>query len=194
MPRPLGKSAKRAITKSSAAVEEYLAAAEAATGPEELAAIQRDGLFLARVTRALGAANLEVLLQTGTTIRVPIGGSIRFKGRAGSKTDRANCMVVGDVIVVRGAFASGKLLPGTTARVAALFERHGVSVPKGFFASGTEAADDAEEEGGWEWDRTAAAAEEAAARKMATASAAAAAAPAEAATEAEAAAVDVDAI
>lgn len=186
--KALGKSAIRAIVKNSIAVEEYLTAADAATDPEELLAIQRDGLVLARVVRPLGAGNLEVLLQTGETTRIPIGGSIRFKGRAGSKTDRENCMVAGDIIVVRSAFAAGKLLPGTTAHVAALFERHGARVPKGFFGS----AERPDEDEGWEWDRAADAAEEAAARKMATvAGGAGSDEAADAAAEAD---VDVDAI
>ena len=163
----LGRSALRAIMKNSIAVEEYLTAAEAATDAAELIAIARTGILLARVIRPLGAGNLEVLLQTGESIRVPIGGSIRFKGRAGSKTDRENCMVTGDVVVIRSAFAAGKFLPGTTAHVARIFERLGAPAPKGFFAvsvSTTEETVD-DDEGGWEWDRSAAEAAETAARR-----------------------------
>jgi hypothetical protein len=169
--KALGKSAIRAIVKNSIAVEEYLAAAEAATDAKALVDIARTGMMLARVVRPLGAGNLEVLLQTGESIRVPIGGSIRFKGRAGSKTDRDNCMIAGDVIVVRSAFAAGKLLPGTTAHVARIFERLGARVPKGFFVAGStmEEAVAADEEGGWEWDRSAEEVAEAAARGVAVA-------------------------
>jgi translation initiation factor IF-1 len=187
--KALGKSAIRAIVKNSIAVEEYLSAAETASDAAELvAATARDGLLLGRVIRPLGAGNLEVLLQTGETIRIPIGGSIRFKGRAGSKTDRENCMVAGDIIVVRSAFAAGKLLPGTTAHVTALFERLGVRVPTGFFGS----AERPDEDEGWEWDRAADAAEEATARKMATAAGGAGDAAAAAADDD--ADIDLDAI
>jgi len=189
--KALGKSAIRAIVKNSIAVEEYLAAAEVATDAKALTDIARTGILLARVVRPLGAGNLEVLLQTGESVRVPIGGSIRFKGRAGSKTDRENCMVAGDVIIVRSAFAAGKLLPGTTAHVARIFERLGAPVPKGFFAAGVSTEEAADDEG-WEWDRADAEAAEAAARRGATATAAAGAGDdSDADAEAD---VDVDAI
>jgi hypothetical protein len=102
-------------------------------------------------------------------------------------------MVGGDVIVVRSAFAAGKLLPGTTAHVARIFERLGARVPKGFFVAGStmEEAVAADEEGGWEWDRSAEEVAEAAARRGATAAAGAGSEDSDSDADAD---VDVDAI
>ena len=68
------------------------------------------GLELARVTRTPGCGRLTVTLQDGTTdVSVPIGGTVKMRGHAGTKTDRANCMCVGDTVVLRGGIAAAKL-------------------------------------------------------------------------------------
>jgi hypothetical protein len=72
--------------------------------------MRADALEIARVTRRPGGTRLEVTLQDGTKeASVRIGGAVTIKGRASTKEDRANCMCVGDVIVVRGGIAAGKL-------------------------------------------------------------------------------------
>lgn len=133
----LGKSALRAILKNAEAVTEYLDALKAAKDLDDIDQIgSRDGLTLARVTRALGAGRLEVTLLDGRKgVPVPIGGSIKFKGRAGTKTDRSNCMCVNDVVVIRGAFASGKLPGAAIGLCADKFEKLGQRIPAGFFAA-----------------------------------------------------------
>ena len=117
--KPLGKAAKKAVAKNDAAVEElvkilYRAKAKDVSDAQHCATIvsemRADALEIARVTRRPGGARLEVTLQDGTKdASVRIGGAITIKGRASTKEDRANCMCVGDVIVVRGGIAAGKL-------------------------------------------------------------------------------------
>jgi len=117
--KPLGKAAKKAVAKNDAAVEElvkilYRAKSSDVSEAQHRATIvsemRADALEIARVTRRPGGARLEVTLQDGTKeASVRIGGAITIKGRASTKEDRANCMCVGDVIVVRGGIAAGKL-------------------------------------------------------------------------------------
>lgn len=132
----LSKGALRSLAKATEAAEEYMEELRRCADTEDLDTITtRHSLSLARVTRAQGAGRLEVTLQDGTTgVSVPISASIKMKGRASTKTDRINCMCVNDVIVLRGAFAAGKL-SGTAVRQAGeVFARLGRRVPAGFFA------------------------------------------------------------
>ena len=124
-------------------------------------------MALARVTRAVGGGLLEVLLQDGETVKVPIAGSISMRGRASTKMDRDNCMCVGDIVVLRGGLASGKLPEAVADKVKRVFEAFGIASPKSFFAAASAAAAGAGagaaaavEEDSWEWDRGAAAAAE----------------------------------
>lgn len=152
-------------------------AAAAATGPtgtraHAQAALQMIGrtiaegggaMTLARVTRAVGGGLLEVLLQDGETVKVPIAGSIAMRGRASTKMDRDNCMCVGDIVVLRGGLASGKLPEAVADKVKRVFDAFGIAYPKSFFAAASAAAAGAGaaaavEEESWEWDRGAAAA------------------------------------
>jgi translation initiation factor IF-1 len=111
-----------------------------------------EAFTLARVTRATGGGRLEVHLQDGTEcVSVPISGTMKFKGRASTKADRANCMCAGDVIIVRGSFASAKLTPGYASVVKRKFEKLGVTTPPGFFT--TVGSGDAEEDA-FEFERT----------------------------------------
>jgi len=177
----LGKAAKRSTKHNAECVDEYVSAvmeaAAAATGPSGTrehaqTALQMIGrsiaegggaMALARVTRAVGGGLLEVLLQEGETVKVPIAGSIVMKGRASTKMDRANCMCVGDIVVLRGGLASGKLPEAVADKVKRVFEAFGIVSPKSFFAAASAAAAGAGagagaavEEDSWEWDRGAA--------------------------------------
>ena len=108
----MGKGAARAIAKNEECVEHYSRiifkadqTAAVATGT-----LRDAGLELARVTRTPGCGRLTVTLQDGTKeVSVPIGGTVKMRGHAGTKTDRANCMCVGDTVVLRGGIASAKL-------------------------------------------------------------------------------------
>ena len=82
-----------------------------------------------------------------------IAGAIAFKGKAATKGDRRNCMSVGDVIVIRGGLATGKLPLSSCKRVKEVYDRLGARYPTGFFAAPTvtAAADDAEDDTGFEF-------------------------------------------
>jgi hypothetical protein len=136
------------------------------TAPAEnvlLANLSREYLMLARVTRTVGGGRVVVQLLDGTAdVSVPIGGAIKMKGRAATKTDRSNCMCQGDIVVVRGAQASGKVSAAAAAEIRTIFDELGVSYPKGFFtATGSAEAEDADF--AYEWDRSDQAARETAA-------------------------------
>jgi hypothetical protein len=149
----LGKGARRALGKNADCIKEYLQLVTTARTSTELAdSMEEEAFTLARVTRATGGGRLEVHLQDGTEgVSVPISGTMKFKGRASTKADRANCMCAGDVIIIRGSFASAKLTPGYASVVKRKFEKLGVTVPGGFFTAigSSEAEEDA-----FEFERT----------------------------------------
>lgn len=152
--RQLGKAAVRSLNKNAEAAQEYLDSIEEVTSLSDLQALAASAMLLARVARPLGAGRLAVQLQTGgEPVDVPIGGNVRFKGRAGTKTDRANCMCANDIILVRGGLAAAKLSPAAASRVKRVFTKHGLSVPAGFFALGAADAHDGAE-GGFDFDRS----------------------------------------
>jgi type II secretory pathway component PulM len=148
--KPLGKAAKKAVAKNDAAVEElvkilYRAKSADVSGAQHSATIvsemRADALEIARVTRRPGGARLEVTLQDGTKeASVRIGGAITIKGRASTKEDRANCMCVGDVIVVRGGIAAGKLSQKAIRLVKHRLEELQIKVSPAIFAEAAAAA------------------------------------------------------
>jgi len=147
----LGKGARRAINKNADCVKDYLQiVASASTSSDLKAMLEEEALTLARVTRGTGGGRLEVHLQDGMEgVSVPICGTLKFKGRSSTKTDRANCMCAGDVIIIRGSFASAKLTPSDASAVKRKFDKLGMAVPMGFFASVGEIV----EEEAFEFDR-----------------------------------------
>lgn len=149
--RTLGKAALQARRKNAGAIADFLDMIEGVSSYEELeAAIARDGLRLARVTKALGCGRLNVQLHDGRAVDLRIAKSVAFKGRAASKTDRENCMIAGDLVVVRDAMAAGKIPAALVLDLAAEFSRVGAATPAGFFTQGTELDAGAV---GWEFDR-----------------------------------------
>ena len=144
----IGKGAARAIGKNAECVDEVLDIFDTArrakipwTPLQVTQELTMSALQLGRVTRSTGAGRLEVTLQDGTTgVSVPIAGNIKFKGRAGTKMDRANCMCVGDIVVVRGGLASAKVSTGAASLLKREFERFEIKVPGGFFVSAAEVA------------------------------------------------------
>lgn len=163
----LGKGARRALGKNAECVDDFMGLVTASKDAELLQVeLKREALTLARVTRSPGCGRLEVTLQDGTTgVSVPIAGTIKFKGRAGTKADRSNCMCVGDVIIVRGSFASAKMTAAQASVAQRCYERLGLKVPGGFFTATAAAA--GEDEAGFEFDRTGGAPEAAAAEAAA---------------------------
>lgn len=139
----LGKPARRGLTKNAEVCDEFLTICR--TSRQMESDLTAAALTLARIVRPTGAGRVEALLQTGETVSLPIAGSIKFKGGAGTKTDRANCMCRDDIIVIRGAQAAGKFSGAAAQEIQRIFARIGVSTPRGFFAEtahGAEECDD----------------------------------------------------
>jgi translation initiation factor IF-1 len=159
----MGRAAKRAITKNAECVEEFMdlvesihrTAGDAKTKRLALLAEQdTDALQAGRVIKAVGGGRLQVLLQDGAEYSAPIAGTLKMKGRSTNKGDRANCMSVGDVIVIRGGFAAGKMTAGQSKRCEAIYESMDLTVPAGFFATATSMTDAVEEKDvGFVFDR-----------------------------------------
>ena len=165
--REKSKSALKSEKKNADCATEYLyhvesAPAESATKAEDL---EPEGQRVARVIKALGAGRLEVQFPDGTEEKPTIAKKIRFHGRAATKGDQSNCMGPGDLVIVDGGFLFGKLSVPQTARVAAVFKRHGIPHPSGFFATAARTAEEQVDDV-LEWDRSVEeAAEEAAAKE-----------------------------
>jgi len=201
--RPLGKAGIRGIDKNATAVDNYLRICSAASAETTLAdSLRREYLMLGRVTRTVGGGHVRVQLLDGTTdVSVPIGGSIKMKGRAATKTDRVNCMCQDDIVVIRGGQAAGKVSASTAGEIRSIFDELSFRYPKGFFtATGSAGGEAEDDEFAYEWDRSDQAARETAAIAAARAEAArksamrAGGAAVEAEAEAEEDAVDIEAI
>jgi len=149
--REKSKSALKSEKKNADCASEYVYHVESAKTAEDL---EPDGQRVARVIKALGAGRLEVQFPDGTEEKPAIAKKIRFHGRAATKGDQSNCMGPGDLVIVDGGFLFGKLSNPQTTRVAAVFKRHGIPHPSGFFA--TAAGRSAEEQMGdvVDWDRS----------------------------------------
>ena len=168
----MGKGAMRALNKNAECVDELLelvqtteAAAKRDTSgfhgsvlQQVEEAMRQKALQLGRVTRQMGAGRLEVTLQNGDEkVSVPIAGTIKFHGRSNtdSKKERANTMQVGDVIVIRGSFASGKMSSAAATEARRIFERIGIRTPRGFFSASAVAKEEEEDaDCGFEFDRS----------------------------------------
>ena len=144
----LGKAARRGIIKNAEAVETFLAACESRNMTADLEAAT---LSLARVIRTTGNGRVSVQTESGEEASLPIAGVIKFRSGAGSKAGSANCMMTGDLIVVRGAQAAARISDGAAKIIAEAYARNGNTVPPGFFKS-TAAAE--EDDDPYEFDRT----------------------------------------
>ena len=169
----MGKGAMRALNKNAGCVDEFL---EVVTASEAAArrdvsglhgsvkdqveeAMRQKALQLARVTRQQGCGRLVVTLHNGDEkVSVPIAGTIKFHGRSNtdSKKERANTMQVGDVIVLRGSYASGKMSSACATEARRIFERVGIRTPRSFFSEAAVAKEEEEDAecGGFEFDRS----------------------------------------
>jgi hypothetical protein len=163
----IGKGARRALNKNADCVDDFLHIVQTAADLGDLTtSLGREALTLGRVTRSTGCGRLEVtalnidgcaysevFAKDGNAevgCSVPICGTLKFKGRSSTKTDRANCMCTGDVIILRGGLASGKMSAAAAALVRSTFDSYGMTYPSGFFGS----AADAEDDDVIEWDRS----------------------------------------
>jgi translation initiation factor IF-1 len=153
----------RSIQKNAIASDDYLSNIMSADSLSDLKDLIRDSQVLGRVTRNVGGGRLQVLLQTGEEESIRIAGNLRFHGKSANKTDRSNCMIQGDIILVDAGQASAKLTGLQVDRVRRVFSKLGMSVPGGFFSHGDEEVDDA-----FDWDRSEEEAEEEARRAAET--------------------------
>jgi hypothetical protein len=151
--REKSKSALKSEKKNADCASEYVYHVESIKVAKDADDLEPDGQRVARVIKALGAGRLEVQFPDGTEEKPAIAKKIRFHGRAATKGDQSNCMGPGDLVIVDGGFLFGKLSNPQAARVGAVFKRHGIDHPSGFFAS---SARTVEEQMGdvVEWDRS----------------------------------------
>jgi hypothetical protein len=156
--KKVGRAALRAQTKNLECCEEYITRLMAAPTSDTIDEMADDHIFLGRITKNVGCGNVQVLLHNGEKATIPIGGAIRFRGKAANKSDRSNCMLTDDVVVVDGGFAAGKLTARQITQVRSVFKAAHFDVPKGFFCTAGELQDDDAEETGFEFDRTGASA------------------------------------
>ena len=144
--KKLSKTQRRAIEKSADCIDCFLDGFRRGG----VAALDDAAMTLGRVIRSTGGGRLEVTVlhmpacadeevreKTPISVMasVPIGGNMKFKGGSQNKTDRANCMVADDVIVIRGGFACGKMTPAMAQLIRREFEKKDIMYPSGFFAA-----------------------------------------------------------
>lgn len=156
--RAIGKAALQARRKNAKAVADFLALVEGVADrdhEEFTAAVEREGIRLARVVKMTGCGHMDVQLQDGRTLNLRIAKRVAFKGRAANKSDRENCFLADDVIVVQDAMAAGKVPAALYGELACEFARIGSAVPKGFFTVGAADAYGGGGGAGWEYDRDA---------------------------------------
>lgn len=134
--RQLGKADLRAARKNADCISEYMYAIDNSSSASEFVE-QTDALHsvIARVVRGFGAGRFEVAIVDGTTERVRVAGSISLRGHAATKTDRDNCMCVGDYILVRAGLAAAKVPMGDVESIHAFYDKHKIPYPRHFFGS-----------------------------------------------------------
>jgi hypothetical protein len=124
----------RGSIKNFNAVEDFLSALEHSSTDEFQEHCETNGLMLAKVERPLGCGQLSVSLHTGESdVRVPIAGNVSFKGKTAKKLDRVNCMLVGDVILLRGGQAAAKFSPAAAGVIRRAFQEKGIAFPPSLF-------------------------------------------------------------
>lgn len=134
--RQLGKADLRAARKNAECVYEYMNAIDTSSSAVEFeAATSSLNTIVARVTRGYGAGRFEVSIIDGSSERVHVAGSVSLRGRTATKTDRDNCMCVGDFILVRAGLASAKLSMSDVQVIKAFYNKHHISYPRHFFGS-----------------------------------------------------------
>ena len=134
--RQLGKADLRAARKNAECVSEYMYAIDNSSSASEFAEYTNAlNSVIARVVRGFGAGRFEVAIVDGSTESVRVAGSVSLRGRAATKTDRDNCMCVGDYILVRAGLAAAKLSMSHVESVHAFYDKHSISYPRHFFGS-----------------------------------------------------------
>lgn len=139
--KKMGKAAIRAEAKNAGVVKAVLDICRAAVDSADLLANLREAdLTLARVTAAPGGRHLVVTLMDGSTgVVVPISGVTAFRGGARTKGALPNYMGAGDLVVLWGAHARGKIPLALAEEISEIFSRIGAVAPAGLFPSDEEA-------------------------------------------------------
>jgi hypothetical protein len=145
--RQLGRAALRALEKNANCIDQFLTKIDEAEDMYDLQQIEDvDAFIVARVIRAEGAGWFNVRCRDGSEAKVHVAGTIAFHGRAGTKTDRDNCIIMNDIIIVSGGRASAKLSAALAAHVKKVYSSHGFPFPKHFFSRGDGEDDGAEDD------------------------------------------------
>ena len=155
--KKMGRRAAASCGKNVTAADIYIDEVEEGSNTDTLFRIKT----LARVVRPCGANRLIVTLQTGEEVETLIGGRVRFKGRAATKTDRPNCFVLNSIVLLDGGYAVSNLSNAHIVRIKEAYTAAGVPTFKGFFDGALGA--DCE---GFDWDHSDAVAADAAAREV----------------------------
>jgi hypothetical protein len=153
--KKIGKRAAASNGKNRDAAEEFIASVESMHNLESLFRVKT----LARVVRPMGANRLVVRLQDGEEVQTLIAGRLRFHGRAASKTDRPNCMVLNSIVLLDGGHAVSNLSKAHIVRIQTAYSDAHVATYRGFFEGSV--GSDCE---GFDWDYTEALAADAEAR------------------------------
>ena len=150
--RQLGRAAIRALEKNAHCIDEFLSKIDDAENMDDLLNIEEvDAFYVARVIRSEGAGWFNVLLRDGSEAKVHVAGTIAFHGRAGTKTDRDNCIIANDNIIISGGRASAKLSSALSSHIKKVFKAHSFPYPKNFFGNEESVAED---DAGWEFDHS----------------------------------------
>lgn len=143
----------------------YLEFLDDATKEGIAATVATDNLYLARVTRVLGGSQMEVLSQDNAVEKARIPGTLRAKGSVSHKRQKAHVFGVGDVVILQHGDIRAKIdSPALLALMEERFKTIGYPVPPRFFSATKDTSSyeaelkEAEEEVGWEFDRSAEAA------------------------------------
>jgi hypothetical protein len=148
--RQIGKQAARSLQKNHETSHNFLRDLTSTRSPADVKHLCQTDV-LAKIVRPCGTGRFEVQMWDGTAAHVILCGKLRFKGSAGSKTDREYCIQRNDLVVIQGGMITGKLTTDQTERVQEVFQRHGVKTPAAFFGAGGEEDQVVE---GLEWDRS----------------------------------------
>lgn len=143
--KKIGKRAAASNGKNRDAAEDFIHSVENNNNLDSLFRIK----MLARVVRPMGANRLVVKLQNGEEVQTLIAGRLRFHGRAASKTDRPNCMILNSIVLLDGGHAVSNLSKAHIVRIQSAYTDAGVSTSRGFF-DGTVGSDCE----GFDWDYT----------------------------------------
>lgn len=148
--KPQGKAQKQAQAKNEECVAKLVAILyqpKATTMTESMHSnmiigeLKDNALELARMTRPLGAGHLEVTLQDGKTgAIVKISPTVGVKGCSNTKTDRENCMSVGDTIIICGGYARAKVSAKALGLIKNKLEELNIRVSSAIFAPADAAA------------------------------------------------------